>query len=139
MGEDLYNAYKNQYLSDGTITDENHYKGAKKILRLVKGARLTFNGIEKVGLSDVKRYEFIISVILYTARCERYHGDLFSPFYSDRTSLKTYRNWYWLLTMAMTFFWIILMKYNRYLRLDDITEQSMLSSVDYNKTELAKL
>lgn len=139
IGEDLYDAFKNRYLTEGTITDENHYNGAKKMLRLVKGERLTFNGIEKAGLSEAKRYEFIISAILYTVRCERYHGDFFSPFYSDRASLKTYRHWYWLLTVTMTFFWIVLMKYNRHLGLDDITEQSMLSSIDYNITELVKL
>lgn len=139
MGDDLYETFKDRYLTDGTITDENHYKGANKILRLVKGERLTFNGIEKSGLSEVKRYEFIISAILYTARCERYHGDFFSPFYSDRASLKTYRHWYWLLTVTLTFFWIILMKYTLHVGLNEITEQSMLSSIDYNTMELAKL
>lgn len=132
LGNELYEKFIDRYVDNGTLLAKNHYSGALKIARMVNGERLTFNEKETKGIPDNKRWEFIISVILYTSRCERYHGDFFSPFMSSLAKMDTYRHWYWLLTITMSFFWILMKKYTDITNPELITDEKIAASIDYN-------
>lgn len=71
---------------------------------------------------------YVLSGILYSSRCERFHGDFFSPLKSDRSTLQTYYGQYWLLTVSYMFFWMVVQKYlekkgvEPFFTLDDLAE-----------------
>lgn len=109
IGDKLFKLFKERYVSqNGTVDGTNHRAGAMKIQRMVNGERLTFFGKEVEGLSFSGRIEFIVSCILYVSRCERFHGDYFSPFISDKARYVLYAHWYWMLIMTQTLCWCVL-------------------------------
>lgn len=61
--------------------------------------------------STAKVMELIISGILYTSRCYRFHGDYFSPFKSNRSSLSHYYEYYYFLIYTYAMFWYLLYCY----------------------------
>lgn len=63
------------------------------------------------NFSTAKVIELIISGILYTSRCYRFHGDYFSPLKSNRSSLSHYYEYYYLLIYTYSMFWYLLYCY----------------------------
>lgn len=109
IGDKLLNLFNDRYVSHDSIIDgTNHRNGAKKIIRMIKGENLTFFDKKVNGLSYAGRIEFIVSCVLYTSRCERFHGDYFSPFVSDKAEYGLYAHWYWMLLMTQTLCWCTL-------------------------------
>lgn len=109
IGDRLLKLFTERYVSEnGKVDGANHRAGAMKIHRMVNGERMTFFGKEVEGLSFAERIEFIISCILYASRCERFHGDYFSPFMSDKARYSHYAHWYWMLLMTQTLCWCVL-------------------------------
>jgi hypothetical protein len=136
LGESLYRKFESRYLENGILDGPNHHHGARKILRMLLDQPLTFFGEMTSGLDNFNRWKYIISVILYTARCERYHGDYFSPFISSLSKPSTYYHWYWLLTMTMTFFWIVMAKYDDYSKSYSIDYDKLATSISDNANAL---
>ena len=113
LGESLYDAFKKEYLTieDGkqTLNEHNHYRSANKLNRIITGKKITFQDKEVKGIVYAKSIEFVLSCILYASRCERLHGDYFSPFYSDKIKFSLYAHWYWMADMVY-FLFILLFK-----------------------------
>lgn len=101
---------------------------------MILGEQLKFDGNDVAGLDVTKRIEFIGSAILYTSRCERAHGDYFSPFISDKASMKTYDHWYWLLSATLALHSILLIKYGEYQQEEIVTPISVAASISFNST-----
>lgn len=129
MGAELFERFATRYSSEGSITAEDQHAGARKLQRMLRQEQLKFYEESVAGLDKAHVLEFILSVVLYTARCERYHGDYFSPFNSALADLGTYRHWYWLLAMAHALFWILMLKFVQYLGSDALTADAVAEAI----------
>ena len=126
LGGGLYDSYRKQYVKDEKLTDSDHWNAARLLVRILRGEKNRISEHDYDALSLQKRVTFVISGILYSSRCERFHGDFFSPLKSDRSTLKTYYGQYWLLIVSYMFFWMIVHKYlerkgvEPFFKLDDL-------------------
>lgn len=102
----LYNAY----VEDDTLPTMAVRNIARRFSRLLQGQDVTFEKGKISVLSLNKRIEFLLSLVLYTSRCERFHGDLYSPFKSSKAKLTTYYEYYYLVLCCYVFFWIVMFK-----------------------------
>lgn len=111
IGKDLFSAFEAAYIRKNNgiaeLDGSNHYRAARKLKRMLSGDRLTFDGIEVKGIDLAHRVEFVMSCILYASRCERLHGDYFSPFFSDRAKISLYAHWYWLADTTYILFQVL--------------------------------
>ena len=134
-GDEFYDNFCKKYYKQKDISEDprNHkwinidieaeriFKAAQVIKKFfVTGFRfdLKTNAPDGVNISDstyeystVKVMELIISGILYTSRCYRFHGDYFSPFKSNRSSLSHYYEYYYFLIYTYAMFWYLLYCY----------------------------
>ena len=85
-----------------------------RFYRLMNQKDADFNGkiVEPLNLNS--SLQMLINVILYTSRCERFHGDFYSPFRSTKTKMTTYYNYYYLTVTSYTLFWCVLYKLLNY-------------------------
>ena len=83
---------------------------SRRFYRLMNGLDADFNGKIIDSLTLNKSLQMLINVILYTSRCERFHGDFYTPFRSTRTKMDTYYNYYYLTVASYTLFWCVLHK-----------------------------
>lgn len=114
FGTDLWEAFKKKYfLSDSTISADSKRKAIFLLLKILKGEKIILEG-KHYELDVAHRLEFLISGVLYTSRCERFHGDYFSPFKSDKTTLYTFYDFYYQLLATYTLFWCLLHKFMSY-------------------------
>ena len=111
LGLDMYNSIKTKYVEDNNLTADNHRNAERLIGLIIKGKPVTILDRQFNALSLQTRITFLLSGILYSSRCERFHGDFFSPLKSDRSTLQTYYGQYWLLTVSYMFFWMAVHKY----------------------------
>lgn len=110
LGKQLFDEYRDKYVKDDTLDAGNHRNAERLLLLILKGNTISLeHDFEALDLQT--RITFILSGILYSSRCERFHGDYFSPLKSDRSTLKTYYGQYWLLTVSYLFFWMAVYKY----------------------------
>lgn len=107
LGEEFYEALIERFKDEETITKAKHYQGARLIKRMLGGEPFHIGDKEHSSSSLSEKIHIVISLILYTSRCERFHGDNFSHFKSDRTSIRTYCSWYWLLLSTYFIFWLL--------------------------------
>lgn len=106
---------------------EERVKPAVDVLRkvglllqlILKGEKVEVNG-KKYQLALEKRLEFMLSCVLYTYRCERFHGDYFSPFKSDRAGLDTYAFAYYLLSFCYVYLWTLIYRHCDTLKLGEV-------------------
>lgn len=114
LGKELFDLFEAEYITEEkgirVIGPENHHRAERKLFRVLTGQPLKFNEKGVKGIDGVSRMEFILSCILYVSRCERVHGDYFSPFFSFFTDMRTYAGWYWILNMTYLLFGILLQK-----------------------------
>ena len=105
----LYDDIKAKYKLEEKVKPEvGVLRKAALLLQLIlKGEEVEVNG-SKYQLAMEKRLEFMLSCVLYTYRCERFHGDYFSPFKSDRANLDTYAFSYYLLSFCYIYLWILI-------------------------------
>jgi hypothetical protein len=86
--------------------------------------------IKSLGLP--KRISFITSCILFTSRCERFHGDYFSHFKSDRASLRTYHHFYYLLTFTYVLLWVVIGRHAKKHSLNLFSGMDIISCINGN-------
>lgn len=78
--------------SDGSA--DSRRKGALLLRRALRGDVLQLGRISGFSLDVQSRSKVLISLYLYTARNDRFHGESFSPFVSSAASLRTYTHPY---------------------------------------------
>lgn len=113
LGQQLYTDLDNKYgLSNSEKPSGDALRKSSQLLRKIIGGDkgLSVNG-HQVSLSLKDRLEFFISGILYTARCERMHGDYFSPLKSSMATVYTFGPLYWQMAGVYLLAWIILVSY----------------------------
>lgn len=99
---------------DGTMDAKNIRDIGRRLARLIKGKDFEFGGNKYNSLGFADRVHFLLSVVLYTSRCERFHGDIYSPFKSSKSSLNRYYEYYYLTLCSLLFFWTIISKLVEY-------------------------
>ena len=118
IGEDLFIAFEKEYLSEvegeKALSATDHHRAARKLLRVLTDQPLTFNGASTPGITLERRLEFILTAILYASRCERLHGDYFSPFVSQKADFSLYPHWYWFCNTVYFLFLILLKRFIGY-------------------------
>lgn len=104
---------------------------ARRLIRLFQGrdVRVGDNTYRAMAFND--RIEMLLSVMLYTSRCERFHGDIYSPFKSSKTKLTTYYEYYFLTLCSLIVFWILFYK------LIERESNGLAQCVDFNNLESA--
>lgn len=114
LGDNLWEDIKKKYFPlNGTISPQTKRKICFLLKKILNGETITLND-KCYTLDFSNRLEFLIGGILYTSRCERFHGDYFSPFKSDKATLKTFYDFYYQLLTTYTLFWCLLYKYKKY-------------------------
>lgn len=111
LGEELLSALFDAYKNDDGLLDAKGVNDiARRFDRILQG--LDVNAGDKTfnAISFDKRIELLISVVLYSSRCERFHGDIYSPFKSSKAKLTTYYEYYFLTLCCLFFFWLQLYK-----------------------------
>ena len=111
LGEDLLSALFDAYKKDdGSLDAMGVNNIARRFDRILQG--LDVNAGDKTfdAIPLEKRIELLISVVLYSSRCERFHGDIYSPFKSSKAKLTTYYEYYFLTLCCLFFFWLQLYK-----------------------------
>ena len=111
LGVDMYDDIKTKYVVDENLTADNHRKAERLLWLIIKGIPVKLGEHSYKSLCLQERVTYVLSGILYSSRCERFHGDFFSPLKSDRSTLQTYYGQYWLLTVSYMFFWMVVQKY----------------------------
>lgn len=92
------------------------------------------------GLPLENRLELTISGILYTSRCNRFHGDFYSPFKSSESGLQHYYEYYYFFIYTYEMFWILLKKYLKDNDIDCFFEtKSIVSSLNESLKRLERL
>lgn len=95
-------------LSDGSIAQllaflranyvdgsaDTRRKGAFLLRNALQGDVLQLGQVSDFRLSVLSRLKVLMSLFLYTARNDRFHGESFSPFVSSAASLRTYTHPY---------------------------------------------
>lgn len=104
---------------------------ARRLIRLFQGrdVQVGDNTYRPMAFND--RIEMLLSVMLYTSRCERFHGDIYSPFKSSKTKLTTYYEYYFLTLCSLIVFWILFYK------LIERESNGLVQCIDFNNLESA--
>lgn len=111
LPKDMLEAIKMVYTDeDGRMNTKNVKDVARRLIRLLNGQDIQVGVTSYKPIPLCNRIELLISGILYTSRCERFHGDIYSPLKSSKTTLLTYYNYYFLTLTSMLFFWVIFYK-----------------------------
>lgn len=141
LGQELYDNLSHRFVKDGSISAEDNYAGAIVIGKIIAGDGFHLDAKSYSPLSLEQRLNIVVSLILYTSRCERFHGDNFSHFKSDRSSLsKTYRSWYWLLTTSYFLFWLLFHKLCLSRKYSDVvTEEALIASFEETMKRIASI
>ena len=83
---------------------------ARRLIRLFQGQDVQVGDNTYKPMLFKDRIEMLLSIMLYTCRCERFHGDIYSPFKSSKTKLTTYYEYYFLTLCSIIVFWILFYK-----------------------------
>lgn len=111
LSEALLDEIQQAYmLPDGSMDTKGIRDIGRRFARLVRGDDFEFGGHLHDALDFPTRVRFMLSVVLYTSRCERFHGDVYSPFKSSISSLNRYYEYYYLTLSSMLFFWCMMEK-----------------------------
>lgn len=111
LPKDMLEAIEKVYMDgEGRMTARNVKDVARRLIRLLNGQDIQIGDTSYKPIPLCDRIELLISGILYTSRCERFHGDIYSPLKSSKTTLLTYYEYYFLALASMLFFWIAFYK-----------------------------
>lgn len=111
IGEDLLEHIRLVYKGDRGYMEAKAIRDvSRRFYRLMNGQDADFNGKLVNPLTLNESLQMLINVILYTSRCERFHGDFYSPFRSTRTKMDTYYNYYYLTIASYILFWCVMHK-----------------------------
>ncbi|WJS89746.1 hypothetical protein [Microbacterium testaceum] len=86
--DQLFNYLKQAY--GGSSLQGARRKGAMLLRRALRGETLTLGDVEGFRLDGESLSRFLVLLLLYTARNERFHGTSFSPFVSSDATISTY-------------------------------------------------
>ena len=95
---------------EGRMNASNVKDVARRLIRLLNGQDIQIGDTSYKPIPLCDRIELLISGILYTSRCERFQGDIYSPLKSSKTTLLTYYEYYFLALASMLFFWVAFYK-----------------------------
>lgn len=121
LTKELYADIKAKYELEETVKPSADVLRRSSLLlqKILRGEKVTVNNNEY--LVDIeKRILFMLSCVLYTYRCERFHGDYFSPFKSDMATLNTYAFSYYLLIFSYVYLWILIYQFCEWQNLGEI-------------------
>lgn len=115
LGAPLYDDLKNKYYVSGELSAGSHRNIILFMKKLLAGTEMSVvlpgGATHKYRMSLQDRLVFICSSIMYSSRCNRFHGDFFSILKSERSNLNTYYGQYWMFGMCYYLFWIVLYQY----------------------------
>lgn len=135
LGSELYGTLAKNYLSlqsdSLTVTAQNRREASRKLKRILNGKDESFGDVKKSGIPLESRIEYVISCMLYTSRCERLHGDYFSPFNSDKAKMSLYAHWYWLADTTYILFWVLFKRILDYKGIEHPISSNVLASYIY--------
>lgn len=128
--KDIRKHYSNQ---NGEMNTAAVRSVARRVIRLFKGKDVRVGDTTYKPMAYHHRIEMLLSVMLYTSRCERFHGDIYSPFRSSKTKLTTYYAYYFLTLCSYIVFWVLFYK------LIEREGKKMFQCVDFKNIEEAVL
>lgn len=137
----LYDAIKVQYKFEENVKPSNDILRRSSLLlqKILKGDEVSVNG-HQYQLNLCQRLIFVLSCVLYTNRCERFHGDYFSPFKSDRANLDTYAFSYYLLSFCYIYLWMLIYRHCELNKIDEICSlKSILDAANMMNDRLKPL
>lgn len=112
IGKELYADMKAKFLHNDCLDAAYHRKMTLLLNKyMISGNEFVLSDNHKYVLSPQQSLAFCISCILYTSRCERIHGDYFSPFKSERSSLCQYYEYYWLMLVSYSLTMLLILRY----------------------------
>lgn len=143
LGKNMIDTFLSEYGDcSGGLDTPGVRKIARRFGRLLCGDDVSIGAqtFKPIPLED--RIELLLSVVLYSSRCERFHGDIYSPLKSSKTRLTTYYEYYYLTLSSLFFFWVQM--YKLIDREDDLEqfidlkciESSVISTINQMKTIL---
>lgn len=101
LGKGVLDAIQDKYVDcTGKMDADNQRKAACLICLILQGREVDINGVKLKSLDLSKRVEFYVSCVLYSSRCERFHGDHYSPLKSSLADLGTYYEYYYFLIFS---------------------------------------
>ena len=111
LPKDMLEAIEKVYMDEEERMNARNVKDvARRLIRLLNGQDIQIGDTSYKPIPLCDRIELLISGILYTSRCERFHGDIYSPLKSSKTTLLTYYEYYFLALASMLFFWVAFYK-----------------------------
>lgn len=104
LSKDMLEVIKKVYMDEeGRMDTKNVIDVARRLVRLLNGQDIQIGETSYKPIPLCDRIELLISGILYTSRCERFHGDIYMPLKSSKTTLLTYYDYYFLTLTSMFF------------------------------------
>lgn len=121
LSKEIYGDIKDKYkLEEEVKPDADVLRRSSLLLqKILRGEEVTVND-HSYKLDIEKRLLFMLSCVLYTNRCERFHGDYFSPFKSDRASMDTYAFSYYLLSFSYIYLWTLIYQHCEWKKIGEV-------------------
>lgn len=121
LTKELYADIKAKYKLEETVKPDADVLRRSSLLlqKILKGEKVMVNNNEYM-VNIEKRILFMLSCVLYTYRCERFHGDYFSPFKGDMATLNTYAFSYYLLAFSYVYLWTLIYQFCEWQKLGEI-------------------
>lgn len=141
IGNNIIEAIKNKYVdADGKMNAADQRNAARLLLLILKGIEVDIEGTVLRPLELEKRVELYVSCVIYSSRCERFHGDHYSPLKSSLTDLATYYEYYFLITYTYALWGIVMHKIQQVEGKNEaLTVSAICDSVNMSLTNLAIL
>ena len=140
LTKELYADIKAKYKLEETVKPSADVLRRSSLLlqKILSGEKVTVNNNEYT-VDIEKRLLFMLSCVLYTYRCERFHGDYFSPLKSDMATLNTYAFSYYLLTFSYVYLWTLIYQSCEWQRLGEICSLANILTAAKTMQERIKL
>lgn len=141
LGCDVVEAIRNKYVgADGRMNALNQRNAAQLLLLILRGKEVNIEGKVLKPLELEKRVELYVSCVIYSSRCERFHGDYYSPLKSSLADLATYYEYYFLLIYTYFLWGIVMFKIQQLEgEHEALTVSAMCDSISKSLSNLAIL
>lgn len=112
---DIYELIAKKYNVFGSneVSAQDQRNASLLLSKILRGEDITLGEPQRIckALSLEKRIELFINGILFTSRCERFHGDVPSPFKNSlNVSLKRYQSYYFMAAATALLYYCVLSK-----------------------------
>lgn len=141
LGCDVIEAIRNKYVgADSKLDALNQRNAARLLLLILCGKEVDIEGKVLKPLELEKRVELYVSCVIYSSRCERFHGDYYSPLKSSLADLTTYYEYYFLLIYTYFLWGIVMFKIQQLEgEHEALTVSAMCDSISKSLSNLAIL